>query len=223
MKHLIKFNESLRRLDDIKIKIYESMDPPMVDVWEDWRDYLLELTDKYFCEFTDKQDKALDVEDLSLVVDIPVNSSFTDYSNFPKFEYNIATERDYFFTQGWKKIFKDPRDIPVSNKIGSGYQSSYDSTFLDLYDSKSEKLEPYYFFGISIHPEYRGGEHNWTEEETQEMTDELVNTVKRLLRRLGATIVNLHLYKLSSNEYVRLSSKNLDDIDFPAFKVGFKL
>ena len=56
MKYLKKFNEGFisleknrkhNELKEAKIKIYESMSPPMIEVFEDWSDYLLELKDKY--------------------------------------------------------------------------------------------------------------------------------------------------------------------------------
>lgn len=207
-------------LKESKIKIYESMSPPMIEVFEDWSDYLLEIKDKYgevTSPYGDVRD-IIDVDGLDLDVDIESES-----------DYTVAHEHDHVWERG-HEVAKDPRDIPVDKKL-SIYGFDFDWEFLSYYQKHNGQVNPFYSFMIAFDSDYKGGrgEEGWSDEEVQEMTQELVTSVKSVLKRLNAKIVKLEAYdanKANSNANVswsKVTSKNLDDIKYPRFKVGFRI
>ena len=122
MKHLRKFNEEFtddhkenlsdrnrryNELKSIKIKLYESQNPPMVEVFQDLNDYLLELTDKYGeveSKYGDVR-PVIDFDDLDLVVDVGKDN-----------DYLIASEKNYIW-QGFNRVEMDPTQIETSKKL----------------------------------------------------------------------------------------------------------
>lgn len=229
MKHLKKFNEEFTdeykenlaekhlkyiELKEAKIKIYESQNPPMVEVFQDLDDYLLELTEKYGeveSKYGDVRN-AIDFDNLDLVLDIGQDS-----------DYVIAHESSHVWRRG-NMIEVNPADVDTSDKL-SMYASSFDWDFLDFYKKHQGKVEPFYSFLIGFDSDYKGGrEQNWTQEEIKEMTDELRSTVSSALKRLSAKIVKIEQYnpkKIGGDSWEKVP--NLESINYPRILVGFKL
>ena len=140
-------------------------------------------------------------------------------------DYTIAHEHDYIWERG-NSVSKDPRDIPTEKKL-SMYASDFDWEFLDYYKKHNGQVNPFYSFMIAFDSDYKDGRKGWSDEQIQEMTKELVTSVKSVLKRLNAKVVKLEAYdenKANSNANVSwstITSKNLDDIKYPRFKIGF--
>lgn len=231
MKYLKKFNEGFlntndavelrdryNELKEAKIKIYESMNPSMIEVFEDWSDYLLEIKDKYgqvTSPYGDVRD-IIDIDGLDLDVDIQSDS-----------DYTIAHEHDYVWERG-HSVPKDPRDIPTEKKL-SMYDSDFDWEFLDYYKKHNGQVNPFYSFMIAFDSDYKDGRKGWSDEQIQEMTKELVTSVKSVLKRLNAKVVKLEAYdenkanSIGFSSWTTITSKNLDDIKYPRFKIGFTI
>ncbi len=201
-----------KTLKEIKTEIYESMNPSVIDVYEDFSDYLLELTDKYD-KVTSPYGDVRDIIDLGwLELNVALQGKYLGD------EYTIATEKDSIWQRG-QRIEIDPRDIPTSKKL-SIYGSDFDEDFLRYYKKVGGKVEPYYAFLIGFDNDYQNGRRGgWTQEMISEMTEELIISVKRCLKRLSAKIVRLEAY--DGNEWGLVRSNNLDEIKYPRFKVGF--
>ena len=212
-------NRKYNELKEAKIKIYESMNPPMIEVFEDWSDYLLEIKDNYgqvTSPYGDVRD-IIEIDGLDLDVDIQSDS-----------DYTIAHEHDYIWERG-NSVSKDPRDIPTEKKL-SMYASDFDWEFLDYYKKHNGQVNPFYSFMIAFDSDYNDGRgEGWSDDQIQEMTQELVTSVKSVLKRLNAKVVKLEAYdanKANSNANVSwstITSKNLDDIKYPRFKIGFTI
>ena len=226
MNYIKKFNENfsgftkitLSDVPKVKAEIYQSMNPPMIEVYEDWSDYLLELTDEYdevTSPYGDVRD-IIDIDGLDLDVDIEFDS-----------DYTIAHEHDYIWERG-NSVSKDPRDIPTEKKL-SMYGSDFDWEFLDYYKKHNGKVNPFYSFMIAFDSDYKDGRKGWSDEQIQEMTKELVISVKSVLKRLNAKIVKLEAYNenkansIGFSSWTTITSKNLDDIKYPRFKIGFTI
>jgi hypothetical protein len=227
MKHLRKFNEEFtddhkenlsdrnrryNELKSIKIKLYESQNPPMVEVFQDLNDYLLELTDKYGeveSKYGDVR-PVIDFDDLDLVVDVGKDN-----------DYLIASEKNYIW-QGFNRVEMDPTQIETSKKL-SMYGTDFDWDFLYLYKKNNGKVNTFYSILIGFDSDYLGGrEVGWPQEQIKEMTDELRNVVSSALKRLSAKAVKIEQYnqnKVGSWEKV----PNLESISYPRISVGFKI
>jgi hypothetical protein len=213
---LAEKNRKYNELKEAKVKIYESMDPPMIEVFEDWSDYLLEIKDKYgevTSPYGDVRD-IIEIDGLDLDVDIDSES-----------DYTVAHEHDYIWERG-NPVSKDPRDIPTEKKL-SMYGSDFDWEFLDYYKKHNGQVNPFYSFMVAFDSDYKDGRKGWSDEQIQEMTRELITSVKNVLKRLNAKVVKLEAYdenKANSNASVSwntITSKNLDDVKYPRFKIGF--
>jgi hypothetical protein len=211
-------NRKYNELKEAKIKIYESMKPSMIEVFEDWSDYLLEIKDKYGQVTSPHGDvrDIIDIDGLDLDVDIESDS-----------DYTIAHEHDYVWERG-HSVSKDPRDIPTEKKL-SMYGSDFDWEFLDYYKKHNCQVNPFYSFMIAFDSDYKDGRKGWSDEQIREMTKELTTSVKNVLKRLNAKVVKLEAYNenkansIGFSSWTTITSKNLDDIKYPRFKIGFTI
>lgn len=202
-----KYNE----LVQIKSEIYESMSPSMIEVYEDWSDYFLEIVEKYgkiTSKYGDVRD-TIDLDGLDLCVDIGGDT-----------DYTIAHEKDYIYQRGIR-FEKDPKDIPTREKL-SMYASDFDWDFYDYYKKHNGEVNPFYSFRIAFDIDYKDGRgKGWTETDIMEMTQEIVSSTKQALKRLNAKIVKIDAY--DGDKWFNLSSKNLDDVKYPNFTIGFNV
>lgn len=235
MKHLKKFNEEFispyatdeekeslaeknrkyNELKEIKIKLYESQNPPMVDVFQDLDDYLLDIREKHskFQNHYGTTRDAIDFDDLDLVVDIGSDS-----------DYVIAHEKNYIWRRG-ERVNMEPSQIETTKKL-SMYGSDFDWEFLDFYKKHNGKVNPFYSILIGFDSDYKDSreEDGWSEEQIKEMTNELRSVVESALRRLGAKIVKVSQYnpkKIGDDSWEDVP--NLESINYPRISVGFRV
>lgn len=223
MKHLKKFNEnflsteeSVRRQDKynelkrIKIQLYESQNPPMVEVFQDLDDYLLDIREKHsqFQNYYGTTRDVIDFDDLDLVLDIGQGS-----------DYVIAHEKNYIWERG-QRVDIEPDQIETVKKL-SMYGSDFDWDFLDFYNKHNGKVSPFYSILIGCDDDYM---RNWSQEQVKEMADELRFTVATALKRLSAKIVKIEQYnpnKTGDDSWEKVP--NLESINYPRISVGFKI
>lgn len=229
MKYIKNFKESLtdlyKELKEIKISLLDSMDPPMIDVFEELDDYLLEFVEKYG-KLTTKHGSTrniIDFDEINLSVDVG-----DEYQN-----YDIAHERNYVYRNG-KSV-----DVSRSEKIKyenlSFYGGPIDRKFYDLYKMKNGKLDLFYGFLIGFDSSYKIGSalnsseegyREWSDMNIKEMSDEIKKYIGQALKRLSYTynvdIVQLQIFDPSKKDkhWVKEKTNDLSKINYPRVYIG---
>lgn len=216
--YYVQGGEGHKELIKIKTDIVESMDPPMVDVWEKLSDILLGIKEKWG-KFNDKNGQNLDVVDfdkLNLNVDI---GDFIDYV--------IAHEGDTFYRSGnvititdrnkkekFRNFYPDGSKKSYDGRL-SVYGSSFDQMFYDFYKKNNGKVNPIYNFLIAFESEYVDNNTN----RIKEMIFDLTKEADRAIKKMNARIVKLETFDNNSSKWIKI--KNLSQVIYPRLSVSF--
>jgi hypothetical protein len=217
-EYYVQGGKGANELIKIKTDILESMDPPMVDVWESLSDSLLELKEKWatFRTKYDSDREVVDFDSLDLNVDIKEDT-----------DYTIAHESDTFYNRGntlkivdrskkekHRKFLPDGTERGYDSRI-SMYGSDFDQKFYNFYMKNSQKVNTMYNFLIGFESEYV----NNNIEKLNEMLTDLIKSIKTSIKRLNGKIVKLEYFDNEKSKWRKIN--DLSQMNYPRVSVSF--
>lgn len=215
--YYVKSGEGAKELIKIKTDILNSMNPPMIDVWETLSDSLLDLKENWgkFKTKYDSYREVIDFDNLDLNVDTKKDS-----------DYKIASEKDTFYNRGntikivdrtekenYRKFYSDGTERKYDSRL-SIYGSNFDQEFYDFY-KKNGKVDPFYNFLIGFESEYVDNNI----EKLEEMNSDLIKSIKTAMNRLNGKIIKLQYFHHTVGEWKKIN--DLSQMKWPRVSVSF--
>lgn len=213
-KYYVQSVEGAKELKQIKLKILDSMNPPMADIWIKFDDYMLPLIDRY-------GEDIIEYDSIDLCVSIPG-------------KYTIATEQNYNYYRGYKTLLqRDENNLKIHDRDSfypgyykkgdvvnrlSIYGSSFDQEFFDYYKSRNGKLTPFYHVLIGPNASYL---KDITDEKYQELVLSIKEVTKSAIKRLGGKILEVEQYNSLGN--ANWEKTTIDNVKYPRISVSFKI